>query len=247
MKAMVGYGVFQKPDMLRWICEGIQENFPAETPVMFYFEADNSDGQDILDVAGLGVELGLNIFPPGASDDHLLEHGIHRRLIEMFMEDTDCDCLIIPHDDNRFQRPLIPDLEKLWDKYGTSLGWISGRDGYDDGYRDMVSSPFSQSTGAVKQAIPIGEYREVKMMNTGPVVYFRHVIERVGLPDPDMAWYWWDDYALRCGQAGLTNILLSMDCLHEKFGRLSNNPELYSDVVVADGMKKLRERWGNVL
>lgn len=246
MKVMIGYGVFQKPDMLRWMCEGIKENFPSDTPVMFYFEADNSNGEDIFSVMDIAERLKLNIFPPGASDYHLLEHGTHKLMIEYFM-DTDCDCLIIPHDDNRFNAPLIPDLQKLWDKYGTNLGWISGRDGHGDGYSDMVCSPFSQSTGAKKQTLPIGDYREVKMMNTGPVVYFRHVIEKVGIPDQDMPWYWWSAYSLRCIDAGLTNILLSMDALHMKFGRCGNNPDLYSDVLVADGLKKLRERWGNVL
>jgi len=247
MKAYIGYGIWAKPDMVNWLFSGITENFPSDTHVGVFIEAVDDDTDE-------AVQNGLwdhfedcpNVRNLGTSKEHLLEHGVHAKLIEAFLK-TDCHCLIIPHDDNRFQRPLIPDLQKLWDKYGTNLGWISGRDGYSDGYRDMVSSPFSQSTGAVKEALPIGEHREVKMMNTGPVVYFRHVIEKAGLPDPDMAWYWWDDYALRCGAAGLTNILLSMDCLHEKFGRLSNNQELYSDAVVADGMRRLREKWGNVL
>jgi hypothetical protein len=245
MKAMIGYGVFQKPDMLRWMCEGIRDNFPRETLVKFFFEAEDSGGVHLSTLRHHAYILNLNLMNPAATPEHILEHGVHRRLIEEFMG-TGCDVLIVPQDDNRFQRPLLPDLERLWDQYGTSLGWISGRDGHGYGYADMVCSPFSDSN-ATKTALPIGEHREVMMMNTGPVVYFRHVIEKVGLPDPDMPWYWWTDYSLRCHTAGLKNILLSMDCLHEKFGRVGNNPGLFDDALVASCLKKLNERWAPVL
>jgi hypothetical protein len=244
MRCVIGYGVFAKRDMFRWYMEGIRENFQPETIVRFYHEAcDTDDGyaeylklkDDVL--AGWDVNS-------GGAPEHILEHGVHRYLIERFLE-TDCDVLIVPQDDNRFQRPLLPDLQKLWDIYGTSLGWISGRDGHGLGYADMVCSPFSDSN-STKTKLPIGEYREVLMMNTGPVVYFRHVIEKVGLPDPDMPWYWWSDYSLRCKQAGLTNILLSMSCLHEKFGRIGNNPDLFKPELVADCLRRFNERWSKV-
>ncbi len=239
---MIGYGVFQKPDMLRWYMEGIKENFPPDTVVRFYHEAAPVNGLEIFHTRVAADEIlpGWD-FAQDGGEQHILEHGVHRLLIQQFMA-GECDVLIIPQDDNRFERPLIPDLEKLWAKYGTNLGWISGRDGYDFGYQNMVCSPFSDSN-STKQALPIGEYRERPMMNTGPVVYFRHVIEKVGLPDPDMAWYWWDEFSLRCHHAGLTNILLSMSCLHEKFGRCGSNPGLFNDQLVSDCLKKLNDRW----
>lgn len=244
MKAMIGYGVFQKPDMLEWYLTGIAENFPVETQVEFYFEA--AKDLDHLQFEGAAIRhLAPRYWRYSWGEDHILEHGVHRLLIERFMA-TDCDVLIIPQDDNRFQRPLLPDLERLWEQYGTQLGWISGRDGYGFGYSNMVCSPFSDSN-STKTKLPIGDHREVTLMNTGPVVYFRHVIERVGMPDPDMAWYWWDDFSLKCHTAGLKNILLSMDCLHEKFGRVGNNPGLFNDQLVADCLKKLNERWAPVL
>lgn len=247
MKAMIGVGWFQKPDMIEWILSGIRENFPEGTHVSFYFEDNNYEDWAVYSKL-VGVKGALEGFGSDAdgAKGHILEHGVHRRFIERFMQ-TDFDVLIIPHDDNRFQRPLLPDLEMLWERYGENLGWIGGRDGHGDGYSNMVCSPFSQSTGAEKEVLPIGEYREVKMMNTGPVVYFRHVVEKVGLPDADMEWYWWSAMSMRCHNAGLTNILLSMDCLHEKFGRCGHNPDLYDDKLVADGLQKLRERFGPVL
>lgn len=248
MKAMIGYGVYRKPDMIGWYLEGIREHFPKDSHVAFHFEAeDGVDRKQFEQLVKDGMlDGGYVVHPATGTREHLLEHGVHRHLIDRFM-DTDCDVLIVPHDDNRFQRPLLPDLERLCTQYGTTLGWISGRDGYSPGYADMVCSPFSQSIGAEKEFLPIGHHREVMMMNTGPVVYFRHVIHKVGMPDPDMPWYWWDDYALRCHTAGLKNVLLSMDCLHEKFGRLSDNPALGDGNLVADCLKELQERWRPIL
>lgn len=233
MKAYVGQGVYCKPDMIPWMASGIAENFPPETVVDWYLEAPDKDTIDA-----------MGSTPFEYSPEHILEHGCHRHFIQRFMA-TDCDVLIIPQDDNRFQRPLLPDLQKLWDIYGTDLGWISGRDGHGFGYSDMVCSPFSDSN-ATKLALPIGEHREVMMMNTGPVVYFRHVIQTVGPPDPNMPWYWWSDYSLKCHSAGLNNILLSMDCLHEKFGRIGNNPGLFDDALVARCLKTFNDRWAPV-
>lgn len=245
MKAIVGIGIHQKPDMLGWLLSGIHEHFPG-VRTLVHFEAVNDEMRK-------AWERELHSAPDWSmpitkteSEAHLLEHGVHRLLIERFME-TDADCLIIPQDDNRFERTLLGDLEELWSKYGTELGWISGRDGHGYAYADMVCSPFSDSTGANKTALPIGEYREVMMMNTGPVVYFRHVIEKVGMPEPDMPWYWWTDYSLKCHHGGLKNILLSMDCKHEKFGRVGNNHDLYKWELVAKCLNRLNDTWGPIL
>lgn len=243
MKVMISYGVYSKPDMVDWMFSGVTEHFPKDTHVAVFIEKWDGPTEQ-------AVEFGMdrhfmqwpNAVYMGFSVDHLLEIGIHQMLIDNFMK-SDCDVLIIPHDDNRFERALIPDLEKLWDLYGVSLGWISGRDGYGFSYEGMVCSPFSQSIGAPKKQLPIGDHAAVRMMNTGPVVYFRHVIEKVGKPDAELPWFFWDDFCLRCHQAGLTNILLSMSCLHEKFGRCGNNPDLYNDQLVADCLKKLNDRW----
>lgn len=246
MKAMIGLGIYAKPDMVSWMFSGITENFPKDTAVAVFNEAEDDDTQCAIQ-NGMWEHFedwpgAVNV---GSSRVNILEHGVHRQLIPFFMG-SDCDVLIIPQDDNRFQRPLLPDLQKLWDKYGTDLGWISGRDGHGFGYEIMVCSPFSDSTGANKTVLDIGDYREVIMMNTGPVVYFRHVIEKVGMPPADMPWYWWSFYSLQCHHAGLTNILLSMDCLHEKFGRVGNNPALFDDALVARCLKTFNDRWSPI-
>ncbi|HNR56701.1 MAG TPA: hypothetical protein PKJ19_16155, partial [Flavobacteriales bacterium] len=116
---MIGIGIFQKPDMLRWMLEGIAENFPVkDVPISVIFEAENSQGADVMALRDMASDLGLWMTLPVSTEEHILEHGCHRHLIEQFMR-TDCDVLIIPQDDNRFQRPLLPDLKRLWEQYGT--------------------------------------------------------------------------------------------------------------------------------
>src|SRR5689334_23065993 len=102
MKAMIGYGVFQKPDMVKWMESGIEENFPSDTAIHWYLEAPDHE---------MLMAMGDREFRAGGG--HILEHGVHRYFIDVFMR-SDCDVLIIPQDDNRFERPLIADLEKLW-------------------------------------------------------------------------------------------------------------------------------------
>jgi hypothetical protein len=246
LKAFVGVSVFGKEEMLHWMLTGIQSSFPPGTVVHFYFEAckDKSEENFLKHVDSvLGSEYPWSY---SGSPDHILEHGAHRLLISKFME-TDCDYIVIPHDDNRFLSNQIPkQIETVIETYTESLGWISCRDGYDFGYRDMISSQFSSSDKA-RAKLDHGQWAERTMMNTGPVIYTRKLINKVGLPDPDMAWYWWDEYALRCHHAGLKNILLGMDCAHYKFGQIQNNHALFDGALVAKDLAHLRDKWRPIL
>lgn len=240
MKAMIGVGIFEKEDMIEWHLRGISENFPQGTEVVFYFEACKDGSEAQFDKLAPEILIGKK-FSKGSYTEHLLEVGVHCWLIDRFLE-SDCDVLVIPQDDNRFTQSIMTSLHTLWDRYGTRLGWISGRDGYGYGYSGMVCSPFSDSN-ATKRCLPIGDFEEVLMMNTGPVVYFRHVVKKVGKPDTSLPWFFWDDLCLRCHENGMVNVLLSMPALHTKFGRVGNNPDLFKPELVARCLKTFQDRW----
>jgi hypothetical protein len=243
MKPMVGVGVFGKQDMIGWMLEGIVNCFPKGTHVVFFFEACTD--QSLPNFLELAPKM-LQDYPwsYGQSATHVLEHGVHNWLIDEFMK-TDCDLLVVPHDDNKFLgTSVLADIEKVIVTFGDSLGWISARDGYEASYRNMVSSPFSASNGGTMTKLPVGEFAAKSQMNTGPVVYTRKLVKKIG--KPDMAyegWYWWDDYALKAKHAGLQNVLLSMDCLHCKFGSIQNNHALFDSALVARDLKRLADRW----
>lgn len=159
-----------------------------------------------------------------------------------------CDYLIIPHDDNRFLDPKIPSqVEAVITHFGDSLGWIGSRDGYGFNYADIISSKFSTSDLS-RAKLGHGEFAPRLMLNTGPMVYTRRLVEKIGLPDPDLSWYWWDDYSLRAHTSGLINVLLGMDCAHEKFGQLQPYPPgLYAGETVSRDLERFRDRWRPVL
>jgi len=248
MKVCVGVSVFNKQDMIRWILEGIRDSFDCEsTKVVFHFEACCDKSVD--NFCALKDSILGNFKTPVdhiVSPNHVLEQGAHRLLINQFMA-SNCDILIIPHDDNKFMgRRLVSDIQDLLDAKGIkNVGWIGGRDGYGYNYDKIISSPFSASNIA-RDKVSIGEYQPRLMLNTGPNVYTRHLVDTIGLPDNGMDWYWWDDYSLRAHEHGLTNYLLGMDCLHEKFGQVGNNHVLYEGSNVAKGLKMLNDRWASL-
>lgn len=243
MKPMVGVGVFAKQDMISWILEGIATSFPPSTPVRFFFEACTDKSLPNFQALAPKILPGYSV-SFDASSTHILEHGVHCQLIDTFMA-SDCDVLVVPQDDNKFcGDQLLLSIERVIATLGTSLGWIGGRDGYEVGYANMISSPFSTSD-LTKTKIKIGEFAERSRLNTGPVVYTRPLVEKIGQPDLAFeGWYWWDDYSLRARQAGLKNVLLGMDCLHEKFGELQSNPTLNDPAMAARDLKRLTDRWG---
>jgi hypothetical protein len=246
IKPMIGVGVFGKQDMISWLLDGITQCFPPDSEVVFFFEAC-TDASMINFLTLAPSRLKDYIWSCSASEFHILEHGVHCWMIDRFME-SDCDVLVIPHDDNKFLNPYVLDhIEKLMDKYGDRLGWIGGRDGYDASYANMISSPFSASNIA-RAKIGIGEHAERSQLNTGPMVYTRQLITKIGKPDLGYeGWYWWDDYSLKSKHHGLQNILLGMDCLHEKFGQVQNNHGLFNGDLVARDLKKLITKWQPIL
>jgi hypothetical protein len=245
---MVGVSVFGKEDHVPWILEGIRDCFPEETHTEFYFEACTDQSVERF------VEFAPKILGPHrtyrheSGDQHIFEQGCHRHLVARFIT-SNCDYLIVPHDDNKFLDPvdLVPSIERVMDTLGEKLGWIGCRDGYDYGYANMISSEFSTSDIA-RAKIANGQFVERKLLNTGPMIYTRQLIEKIGLPDPDLKWFWWDDYCCRASAAGLTNVLLGMNCAHTKFGKVQPMPPgLYDGNTVAKDLETFRNRWRPVL
>jgi hypothetical protein len=245
MKPMIGVGVFGKQDMISWMLDGISSAFQTGRVVFFFEACTDLSKPNFLRLAP--EKLAKFEWTFGESASHILEHGVHNWLIQQFMA-SDCDVLIVPHDDNKFVGSrLLDDICRIVATYGDKTGWISGRDGYEAAYANMISSPFSASNAA-RAKLKIGEFQPRSQMNTGPVVYTRKLIEKIG--GPSMAyegWYWWDDYALTAKCAGLQNVLLGMDCLHEKFGTLQNNAGLYDGALVARDLDRLQKKWRPIL
>lgn len=247
MKHAIGYPIWFKPDMVDWIIDGIVKHIPNERTVLnFYF-----DGNDPESLAAWEQHkellYGFQFIQTGG-DKEIFENGCHRVFIDWFMNQTDADILIIPQDDNKFMgSTIIDDLEAVMRHYGERLGYVGMRDGYNIRYGNFVSSPWSASDKtAGGNRLPVGQFQERMLMNPGPLCYPRKVIEKVGTIDSLYeGWYWWDDYAFKCWDAGFQNVLLSTELLHEKHGKIKRS-EIYQDLDgwVAKDLAKLNARWG---
>ena len=240
MSAFLGQSIYCKQDMVGWLLEGIVNNFPTDTELVFYFEVCTDLSIENFDRLAPTVLKDYR-WSKYAGDRHILEHGAHRFFIERFMESPH-DVLVVPQDDTKFLRPCLNETQQVINTYGDRLGFIGCRDGYDFGHANFVSSCFSDSDLA-KNKLPHGQHAPRRMLNTGPNIYTKNVVNKIGLPDPDLQWCNFDDYCLRAEQAGLTNVLLSLDVEHRKFGQFQFNHDLYNPQQVAGDLQKFRNKW----
>jgi GT2 family glycosyltransferase len=143
-------------------------------------------------------------------------------------------------------RPVWPQLEALAEharQQEKHLGMITGRDGYEWGYQQFAGSFWSES--ALHERLPHGVWRERPCMNTGPLIYPKEVVKTIGLQDEEfVAYYAWDDYALRAKAAGFTNFVLGMDLIHAKFGRVTSTWWAVTGDNAAHDMARVKRKHG---
>lgn len=241
MKLFLGYHIWCRADMLAYLLSGIVENFdPDETELGFVID-NPLDGTnkafDAMQDFWL-VNRGYKFTPcaPGVTepkpfkytvfhpDKEVREVGGHNILLKHFVEHTDCDVMVAPQDDIRFNRPVHQALQTVLDTYGPDLGVIGSRDGYFYDYKDIAGSFWSKSFPGPTTRLQHGEFVERPFMNSGPVSYPRHIVEKVGyLDELFIAWNVWDDYGVRCLMAKLRSVVLGLDCTHCSFGRVQHS------------------------
>lgn len=220
MKTLVVYVIWNKHDMVRWICEGIIKSFPKETDIYFLLD-DPIDGTDDVfeeDVPKWlnGYKIKVDIFGKKSFKYELLNIALEYGLANGY------DWIICPQDDQKIQDPyLLNDLSK----FKEPIGLIGGRDGFWKlDYKNATGSMFSVPTGENYRYLRPGEYTEVKYLNDGPLIYHRSTIEKIGFHDLGFKVFMSEvDYCERCFRAGLPNINLGMYLAHEKFGTLRTN------------------------
>lgn len=221
---MIGYSVWCKQDMICWLLDGITKVFsPADTEIAFHFDACTDDSVAVFDHTVPQYLLWQGGWKPEqvhkiVSTSEVREVGGHNKLIDLFMA-SDCDLLIVAQDDQRLTQDVRSHLQSLVTLYGDRLGVVGGRDGFNAGYSDFTGSNWSESQ--VFQRVLHGQFAARKYLNSGPVVYNKTLVQKVGKLDEEFrAYYVWDDYGARANKAGLINGVMGMDLIHRKFGRL---------------------------
>jgi len=252
MKYVYGIGWWGKPDMVVKTLDHIVENIdPLLAEIVFVFD---ECGAEPLSVESLEIfkEAAPRLLTPLGFkwsyievQEEIMEMGCHNKLIDHMMA-TDAVAVICPQDDNQILSPtFLSDLTRTLAYYGDRAGYIGCRDGYNTRYGNFISSPWSNSDNA-KEKLPFGNAVKRLMMNPGPLIYPRKLVETIGKIDTAYsAWYWWDDYALKAIEAGFDNLLLSADFTHYKWGRMPRS-KVYQDFHgwVAKDLALLNARWG---
>jgi len=245
MRFTLGYSIWNKVDMLTWLLEGIVANYsPTNTDIVFHFDACVDQSETVIDML---IPYWLHQRGKWAPEQitklvsatEVRELGGHNRILTHFMERQENDFCIIAQDDQHFLSTPCPFLEKVAATYGDKLGLIGGRDAYTANYTNFTGSMWSESN--VKRRVRHGEFVPLPYMNSGPVVYNRNLVSKVGyLDDGFLAYYVWDDYGARAHKLGFVNGVMGMDLIHAKFGRAMGTTWLSS----AADLNRLRSKHG---
>jgi len=247
---MVGYGVWNKQDMIGWLLEGIGTYVPEATHVRFVFDSCVDNSEKNFDM------MSSQILKNVARTSHMTiskercdavvhEYKLHNALLRYFVHETNCDVLIVPQDDQRICGPMILRMEGLLDSYGDRIGLIGGRDGYESGLSGIVGSAWSEST--LNARLQPGMWKEATFLNSGPLIYTRKVAENVGFIDAEYQhWYGWDDYCMRCKYThGLVNVVVGTEIRHLKFGKVPGTT-YYTDGSQVKDHVRFKSRWKNL-
>jgi len=246
-KYMIGYGVWNKQDMVGWLLEGIGAYAPEVSCVHFVFDSCVDASEANFDI--MYSQLIKNVartahvhITKWASKEPLHEIGIHDAIMHHFMNETDCDVLIVPQDDQRICDPILLRMEGMLGHFGSRIGLIGGRDGYFEGLSKIVGSVWSESV--LTERLQPGVWCERPFLNSGPLIYTRDMITKVGYHDRQFEhWYAWDDYCMRCRDAGLTSAVVGTGIRHIKFGRAPNTT-YYTDGSGDRDRARFRSKWG---
>ena len=246
---MIGYGVWNKQDMVGWLLEGIGYHAPETLEVRFIFDECGDASESNFDL--MSSQILANIpqtkhvrVSKASSPTSLHETGVHNALMRHFMGETDCDVLIVPQDDQRICGPIILRLEGMLNHFGDRIGIVGGRDGYESGLSRIIGSEWSEST--LQERLRPGVWAERSFLNSGPLVYVRAVVDKVGYIDPAYEhWYAWDDYCMRCKyEHGLANAVVGTEIRHLQFGRTLST-SYYSDGSLAHDHELFQRKWGD--
>jgi hypothetical protein len=233
MKYMVGCVVWNKVDMLCWLLQGVNNAFPKGSHVVFVFDACKDDS-----VAAFTPLSGFWLHKKGYTSEAIVcekevrEVGGHNLLMRRFMA-SDCDVLVVFQDDQHLLGPIVG-LENVLAKHGDSMGVIGGRDGYNTGYGQFVGSVWSESTHCTARLQP-GQFAERFCINSGPVIYTKPLINKVGYLDENfVAFFVWDDYGVRALHKNFVNGVIGTNLIHAKFGRVPSTTFYTKEISIHD-------------
>ncbi len=232
--------------MIDCIVDGIIESFTPEQ-VDIYFVLDHpTDGT--AERIYKACQISLKAFDTTTfhTQTETFKFPCQNRILNRVV-DMNYKAAICPQDDQKItDKKLIGNINNVFNIYGDKLGVIGLRDGFRMNYADMVSSEWSESTMTKAPRLGNGVFAERPLLNDGGLIYFQHVINKVGLHDVNSyeRFYIEDDYCARSNNAGLKNIVMGNSLIHDRTisGVTSTN---YDNDRPARDAKTFKDRWAN--
>lgn len=248
----VGYTVFNKKHLIPQIVEGVVKCFGPEDEIIFLFDncTDGSEERAIEEFMGYGRTF-TAIHPPNELFEIRANNTILREatneVIVLFQDDMVC------HDENI--KDKIFNLMKL---YGDNLGLMGGRDGFEIREPTFPEKPVNKVSSWVHKRtdndniLDKDAFAERTILNRGPLVFRKELIEKVGYLDESFWPLWGDDmeYCARCAVMDLTNVVFQCDIESNiSWGATRKGSKLKRQLptIMKRNWEKLMDRWGAFL
>lgn len=211
MKPMFIQLYWGTPLMFPVYVDSILRGFPPGTPLHFILDKPEDGGEALL-----AAELPrLKDYPVGVTvtPESCYEVGGHSLGMDLFLA-SDCDVLLMPQSDQAFGPSPLPLLEEILARV-PDAGMIGGRDGATRSRRGtvvMFSASTSSSRGDYITWLKPGQWLTIPLLNTGPAIYTRRMVEAVGRPHPGFKVnYWTDEICYRALERGFRNVIADFD------------------------------------
>lgn len=225
MKYYCHYTIYLPPIHIPWLMRGLGFRLPKGSIIDVVF--DNPSNPDAcikeMEVQKKSHLKDFVVFCEVSTEKYRMPNT--NRALERFLK-SDCDIFITPQDDQKIQGyNFIDNISNLYSQE-KNIGIVSGRSGFKDlSFKGMFSSSFVFNN--TTKWIGSGEYKAVNLINDGPLILSKEVVEIVGLFDMNMTVFYIEvDYAFMCKKAGLQNYVLGMEIVHETWGR-ERSSEVY--------------------
>lgn len=254
MTFTIGYPIYNKGHMLDEIVSGLVYSIDQnkyDIKYKFIFDGCTDDSKEVFEKERIKLK---NIETIDTSN--LFQLRTNNILIKNF----DTDFLIIFQDDMVLRDPkFLDNILKVYEIYGDKLGIIGCRDGFDETLSNMYGSEFSGSYqfgelyGGRRIVLKSGEYKEKMMINIGPIIFTKKLVEKMGCFDEtyDCGGLEEMEYSLKCTLEGLKTIVMGVDLIHSKFNHKNTKHVVHTSSDVLNAMYPrngaiFKERWNNI-
>jgi len=244
MTFTIGYPIHNKGYMLDNIINGLVHSIHQDVKYKFIFDGCTDNSIEVFERERSKLKNTEYI-----ETDNLFQLRTNNILIN----EIDTDFLIIFQDDMVLTDAYFLDnILKVYDKYGDTLGLLGCRDGFNEGYSNMAGSRFSESNRK-KITLRSGQFMERMMVNIGPIVFTKKLVETMGCFDEiyTNGTYEEMEYSLKCTLAGLKTVVMGVDLIHSKHTHKNKDNVAHTSQKVISEMygineKIFRERWFNI-